>query len=460
MATLADRHQRIDSALKSAKTTRRVQLEAKAVASIPGHFIRMFGNRPALIVADSNTFAAAGRAVMACLQGDGISLLQACIFTAEDFCAEMKYVEQLQSILAGNDAIPIAVGSGTINDIVKLAAFRTGRQYISVATAASMDGYTAFGASIAVDNFKRTFLCPAPAVVIIDLDVIAAAPPLMNAAGYADLIAKIPAGADWMVADALGIERIDTGAWALVQAPLRDWLSDPQAIQQGNIPALANLLEGLVMSGLAMQKTETSRPASGAEHQFSHLWDMQHLHHNGAIPLHGFKVGIGSLASEALYEQILSETTEEIESASTRVESFWPKWEEIENTIRIEFPEERVRQQVMQETREKHLKPPEIAERLRTLTRTWPELRPRLKKQLMGSQSMREHLSTVGAPTSPQEIGISMERLRKSHLLALLSRKRYTILDLVMDLGLWQQSMDVLFRPDGFWLNRDYRDNL
>jgi len=454
LASLADRQRRIDLALKSAKTTRFVCIDANATAFIPTYFSRIFANRPAIIIADPNTFAAAGQAVIARLERDGIPTIEPCIFDADDFYAEMKYVEQLQSILAGNDAIPIAVGSGTINDITKLAAFRAGRQYMSVATAASMDGYTAFGASIAVHNFKHTFYCPAPVAIIVDLDVIAAAPPLMNAAGYADLIAKIPAGADWMVVDALGIEQIDADAWSLVQTPLREWVAGPEGVRLRDMSALANLMEGLLMSGLAMQKTETSRPASGAEHQFSHLWDMQHLRYDGAIPLHGFKVGIGSLASEALYEMILPMTVTDIEPAIERVQSFWPKWEEIERTIRSEFSDENIRQQVIQQSREKYLKPLDITERLRTLGGAWPELQLRLKEQLMGSRAMRKRLSAAGAPTSPEEIGLSLERLQKSYLLAQLIRNRYTILDLVLELGLWQPCMKALFRPGGFWSDR------
>jgi glycerol-1-phosphate dehydrogenase [NAD(P)+] len=41
------------------------------------------------------------------------------------------------------------------------------------ATAASMDGYTAFGAAITHDGFKQTFACPAPRAVVADLDILA-----------------------------------------------------------------------------------------------------------------------------------------------------------------------------------------------------------------------------------------------------------------------------------------------
>src|SRR5690606_4192942 len=130
---------------------------------------------------------------------------------------EYSFVDQICDHLKTVDAIPIAVGAGSINDLVKLAAHQCDRPYLAVATAASMDGYTAYGASITYRGSKQTFDCPAPKGVVADLDVMAAAPPVLNASGYADLIAKIPAGADWILADALGEEPISQFPWDAVQ---------------------------------------------------------------------------------------------------------------------------------------------------------------------------------------------------------------------------------------------------
>src|SRR5205823_3799546 len=148
-----------------------------------------------------------------------------------DLHAEHRFVAELETALQKHSAIPIAVGSGTINDLTKLAAHRADRSYISVATAASMDGYTAFGASITFQGSKQTFLCPAPVAVVADLDVICGAPGEMNAWGYADLLAKVTAGADWIVADALGIEPIDAKAWSIVQSRLREMIADASGVR-------------------------------------------------------------------------------------------------------------------------------------------------------------------------------------------------------------------------------------
>ena len=164
-----------------------------------------------------------------------------------------------------------------------------------VATAASMDGYTAFGASIEKDGLKQTLSCPAPRAVVADLEVLKHAPKEMTASGYADLLGKVTSGADWLIADALEVEKIDPTGWSLVQDHLRGWTDSPAELRAGDQKATERLMEGLILSGLGMQSYQSSRTASGAEHQFSHLWEMEGLGqgegHKGTPLSHGFKVG-------------------------------------------------------------------------------------------------------------------------------------------------------------------------
>ncbi len=97
----------------------------------------------------------------------------------------------------------------------------------------------------------------------------------MAASGYGDLLGKVIAGADWMIAGALGIETIEPTAWEHSQYGLRDWTADPEALRRREPGAFSLLIEGLLMAGLSMQAARSSRPASGSEHLFSHLWEME-----------------------------------------------------------------------------------------------------------------------------------------------------------------------------------------
>jgi len=395
-----------------------------------------------VVVADATTWKIAGQSVQARLQDAGL-VDPPLVFSDPSLYAEHRFVDELIAFLAPHRAVPVAVGSGTINDLVKLAAHRTGRRYLCVATAASMDGYTAFGASITRDGAKRTFDCPAPQAVIADTEIIRQAPPAMTAAGYADLQAKISAGADWLLADALDIDPIEPQAWAIVQGGLAEALADPAGARAGNATAIHPLIEGLMLGGFAMQATTTSRPASGAEHQFSHLWDMEHHTHDGEAPSHGFKVGIATLAVAALYEELLARPLHNLDINACC--AGWPTRDQMEASVRQRFAGTDFIETAVQETLAKHPAVETLRHHL-TLVRTrWPELRLQLADQLLPVTELRRRLSLVGAPTTPEAIGISRPRLRASFQRAYHIRRRFTVLDLAVRTGLLEPCLDRLF---------------
>lgn len=420
-------------ALSSARETRALLVGCGVLREVPRVFREQFPGRRAVVVADAQTFPLAGREVDEALATAGIACVAPFVFTDPNLYAEHAFVAQLEAALRQHDAIPVAVGAGTLNDLVKLAAHRTAREYLCVATAASMDGYTAFGASITFQGAKQTFNCPAPRAVVADLDIIRTAPPEMTAAGYADLMAKITAGADWILADALGVEAIEPRAWTIVQGGLRDALADPTGARAGKLEAIGPLVEGLMLGGFAMQATKSSRPASGAEHQFSHLWDMEHHVHNGYAPSHGFKVGVATLAVTRLYEHFLAAPIEQIDIESCC--AAWPSEAAVEARVRQMFAGTDFIETAIVETKSKHRTAAELRLQLERLKKIWPELRPRLQAQLLPATELKRRLDLVGAPTEPEQIGITRQRLRESFHRAYHIRRRFTVLDVVIRIG-------------------------
>ena len=207
----------IERALADASDTKIAIVGAGAIDQVAGVFRQLFGDAPAIVVGDERTMAVAGNRVLASLRAGGVECLEPYVFPGEpELYAKYENCEILRDALRALPGNAVAVGAGTLNDIVKRASSELGRQYLQVGTAASMDGYTAFGGSIALNGFKNTLDCPAPAGSISDLTVMAAAPQAMTASGYGDLLGKIPAGADWMLADALGVEPIDPAVWEKV----------------------------------------------------------------------------------------------------------------------------------------------------------------------------------------------------------------------------------------------------
>ena len=441
---------KVESALQRTTDTKALVIGVDTLPQTAEMFKRLFPAGRALVVADSNTWRVAGKEVHRILAEAGIAQDEPHIFTDPKLYAEWTFVGELDGVLAATDAVPVAVGSGVINDLTKLCSHHNGRRYMVVGTAASMDGYTAYGASITKDGNKQTFDCPAPLGMVLDPSISAAAPAKMSASGYADLIAKIPAGADWMLADAVGADKMDDFAFGLVQEGLKEALCDPAGVHAGNVAKVEQLAEGLLLSGFAMQATQSSRPASGAEHQFSHLWDMEHLRFNGASVSHGFKVGIGTLASTAFLEMLLDAPVETLDVE--KCVAAWKSWEETERDIRAIFdndPEFVARG--LKETRDKYVDQEGLREQLTRLKRAWPELRGRIRSQIIPFGEVHRRLELVGAPCEPEQIGISRARFRASFEKIPYMRSRYTVIDVAFRCGWMEEWLDRLFGKGGVW---------
>jgi glycerol-1-phosphate dehydrogenase [NAD(P)+] len=438
----------IKQALDAARDTKLLSVEHGIRHRAAGIFSSMFGTQPALIVADGNTYRACGQDVEASFVRENRTLLKPFIFGPHVF-ADDKCVAELAAALSTHTAIPVAVGSGTINDLTKVAAYQTKRPYMVVGTAASMDGYAASGASITINGSKSTVDCRAPQAVLADLDVIAQAPTVMNAWGYGDLMAKVVAGADWILADATGIEPIDMRTWEAVQSSLRSSIGAPEEIAAGNPEALRHLVNGLVISGFAMQAYLSSRPAAGAEHQFSHLWEMQHHTFHGKGVSHGFQVAIGVLASLALYEDLLHTDLRAINiEAAVRA---WPSMDVLEQGISKLFEPGPLVERAKQETLAKYVSGDTLGTQLKRVQENWEEVRSKLAAQLIPFHELREMLRRAGCPFDPGQIGISRSRLRLSYEQCCYMRRRFTILDFAQRLGVLDSALDRLFGPQGRW---------
>ena len=441
---------KIEQALQRARDTKSLIIGRGVVCRTSEMFVSLFPGQKAVVVADENTWEVAGRNAQDSLDEAGVVTEKPYIFPAEDFYAEWQHIESLKSYLETVDAVAVAVGSGVINDTVKLVSHLLGRRYMCVGTAASMDGFTAYGASITKDGNKQTFDCPAPLGFVLDSEIAAAAPKELAASGYADLIAKIPAGADWMLADLVGNEKIDDFAWGLVQNGLKESLSDPAAVFAGDVDKTQALADGLLMSGFAMQAIQSSRPASGTEHQYSHCWDMEDLCYEGKHVSHGFKVGIGTLVSTAELEFLLEKGLENID-VDACVDA-WKSWEEMETEIRtlMEGKPGHIARALV-ETKGKYVGKEELRSQLETLKKAWPELSERIRRQIIPFGQVRENLRLVGAPYEPEMIGVTRERFRQTVSYIPFMRSRFTNIDVIYRLGWMDEFVQSMFGKGGIW---------
>ena len=441
---------KINAALERARDTKALIIGNGVVCRTAEMFNQLFPGQKAIIVADENTWKVAGADAQKSLDEAGIVSYPAYVFASEDFYAEWKHVETLKAHLEPIDAVAIAVGSGVINDTVKYVSYLLGRKYMCVGTAASMDGFTAYGSSITKDGNKQTFDCPAPFGFVLDSGIAAEAPKELAASGYADLIAKIPAAADWMIADAVGSEKIDEFAWGLVQDGLKEALADPAAVRAGDVEKTQALADGLLMSGFAMQAIQSSRPASGAEHQYSHCWDMEDLCYDGKHVSHGFKVGIGTLMSTAEIEFLLEKDLENLD-VDACVEA-WKSWDEMEKEIReiLDGKPGHIARGIA-EAKGKYVDKDGLRKQLEALKAAWPELKVKITDKIIPFAQVRENLKLVGAPYEPEMIGVTRERFRKTVSYIPYMRNRFTNIDVIYRLGLMDEFIESMFGKGGVW---------
>ena len=444
----------IEEALTQTTDTKACEIGPGATEASAKMFRELFPDaKKAIVVDDPRTRAVAGERVISLLKALGLGVSEHVINPdGSDFHATYEKVEEVrEAIAASGGAVPVAVGSGVINDLTKRASDELGLRYMVVGTAASMDGYTAANSAITKDGMKQTMNCKAPLGCIVDSTVASAAPREMTASGYADLIAKIPAGADWIIADLIGSEPIHPLAWRLVQEPLRDTLSNPLGCASGDEREVRKLCEGLVMSAFAMQVMDSSRPASGTEHQISHYWDMEDLSVGGKPVSHGFKVGIGTLISTKTIEFLLRQDLANLD-VEAAVARWWPDFATVAATFPKVFGSRPAHiRRANEEYPKKFPTRDALRRELSAVKAMWPDLSARMRAQLMPFEEVRENLRKVGAPYEPEMIGVTRERFRETYRGVPYMRARYFSLDLVDRLGLLDQLIDELFGPGGVW---------
>jgi glycerol-1-phosphate dehydrogenase [NAD(P)+] len=242
--------------------------------------------RPVLVGCGSGPSRAFAERITAALHAGGARTIEVCgLLGRLDQAAASA-----ATIIESGVGTAVAVGGGRVLDPVKLAAARTGIDFVSVPTTLSNDGVSSPVASL-IDRarVRETHAARMPGGVVIDLEAAGSAPLPTLRAGVGDLVSNLTACLDWRLADRLGQERFDAYSAMIAEAAARPALDLDEVTSAASRDVLAH---GLILSGLAMEAAGTSRPCSGAEHLISHALDAI-LGPEAA--LHGAQVALGSL---------------------------------------------------------------------------------------------------------------------------------------------------------------------
>ncbi len=252
------------------------------------------------LVADQTTYAVLGREVESCLRSLG-SQVRVTILEGSPLMADGNAILQLLAQVEPLPEVFVAIGSGTITDIVRFTSYHVHRPFISFPTAPSVDAYSSPSSPLIVSGVKGSYPGQLALAIFAHLPTLYQAPAEMIAAGFGDMLGKYTALADWKLGNLLWDEPYREDIAAQAWQDLSLCLAHLRSIAAHEPAGIRALFESLYRSGLNMARDGSSRPASGAEHHLSHYWEMRLLWDLRPPILHGLKVGFATLFAADFY---------------------------------------------------------------------------------------------------------------------------------------------------------------
>jgi glycerol-1-phosphate dehydrogenase [NAD(P)+] len=431
--------------LKAADETKELLVNRGCYAEIPSLLKRLYQSGGVFLVSDENTWEAAGKKIREILEGTIPIRGNLCFPAQPRLHAEYFNItaikEKLSALPNLGETVPIAIGGGTVNDLVKRAASELKRTYLCIPTASSVDGYTAYGAAILYDGYKQTMSCAAPLALAAEPEVLARAPAYLSSSGFGDLASKIIAGCDWIISDLAGplgapvAESINEKVWNMTQPGLLDYLERSIDAARGDSDAVIALFEALAITGFSMQAFKSSRPVSGSEHLFSHVWEMDDLSVDGIPVTHGHKVAIGTLAATAYYEIFFADPSGPPSPPAGYVR---PSPSQRMVTVSSAFKGSRGHDLVVKTALEKYMDDAAVKRIGEAARDNYKTLRERVLARLLPYGKLKELLGRALCPLKPEIIGLSRSQAIATARRAQMMRNKYCLLDLSWDLGVME----------------------
>lgn len=410
-------------------TVDKVLCRPGAMDEVP-EIVRSYTQGKVFVLCDPNTYSAAGERLCGVLDKADIGYSLYVLSSPHPAPAEETVGSALMHFDFGAKMI-IAVGSGVVNDTAKLLAAASGRPYCIVATAPSMDGYASATSSMERDGLKVSLASACPNVIVGDTDVLRAAPEAMLRSGLGDMLAKYVSICEWRIAQRVTGEYYCEFVAELVRSALEKCVSNAQGLLKREPGAVEAVFEGLVIGGLAMTFAGLSRPASGVEHYFSHVWDMRTLEFGTPGESHGIQCALGTLLSVRMYEKLATLTPDTAQAIAHAAD-----FDTGANFAMLrELLGHGAEAMIAQEAREKKYDPTLHRERLGRIVENWDYIRSVIAEELPSSAELCQLMKSVGLPTDPAELGLDGD-LDKVFLATKDIRDKYVLSRLVWDLGL------------------------
>ncbi|MBQ9393546.1 MAG: sn-glycerol-1-phosphate dehydrogenase [Oscillospiraceae bacterium] len=402
----------------------------KGVLSRLGEVLERYGARRAFVLSDPVTDRVAGQRVVSLIRQAGAEavpfVFRSCPKPSEEYLGSAVEHYDLSC-----DAI-VTVGSGVLCDIGKILSALTGRPHIVAVTAPSCDAYAAGTSSMERDGLKVSITTRAPQVLIGDSEIMKTAPDRMLQAGLGDMLAKYVSICEWRISHIVTGEYYCPTVADMVRQALDECVRHSEGLMRREDDAVCAVFEGLVLSGVAMAYAGLSRPASGAEHYISHVWDMRALQFGTPSDLHGIQCGIGTLICARVYEQIKSVVPNRQKALSYAAAFDRDDWA---RQLR-QFVGEGADAMIESEAREHKYGAAEHRARLEHILAHWDEILAVIGEELPSAARIEAILNAIGAPKTPEDIGIDSALVPATFRCAKDIRDKYVLPRLCWDLGI------------------------
>lgn len=402
----------------------------KGAVNCVAEVVSRYGAKKVFILADQNTYGAAGAQIVETLSAAGIAVSKYVFASGELEPDEHTVGSAVMGFDPTCDLI-LAVGSGVINDVGKILANVSGKTYIIFGTAPSMDGYASATSSMSVGGLKVSLPSKQANVIMTDTEILAKAPTVLLQAGIGDMLAKYVAICEWKIANLVVGEYYCPRIAELVLSSLDKCVSNLDGLLAREADAVANVFEGLVICGIGMSLAGCSRPASGVEHYFSHIWDMRGLAKGTPVALHGIQCALGTRLAIQKYDRIKNVTPDKEKALAYASKFDFDAWSE---TLR-EFVGAGAEQMIAQEAKEKKYDRERHAKRLDVILSHWNELLD-IMNEMPSEAEIVSILDRLGAPKTVEEIGLSEEILPLTFQSTKDIRDKYVLSRLYWDLGI------------------------
>ncbi|NLI21049.1 MAG: sn-glycerol-1-phosphate dehydrogenase [Clostridiales bacterium] len=390
------------------------------------------GFKKPFIVCDAHTKAAAWERVRPALAAAGIEYV---LYTLEGDPIEPD--EHAVGALCMNfdprcDCV-LAVGSGVINDCCKVLAHAVGRPQMVVGTAPSMDGYASNSSSMIRNRVKVTLYNACPCVILADTDILCQAPERMLWAGLGDMLAKYIALCEWRISNIVTGEYYCERVAGLMRHSLDKIVTAAPRLMTRDPDTIAAIAEGLILSGIAMSFAQVSRPASGLEHYFSHLWEMFAMDRGLPTELHGIQVGVGTRLCLHIYDRLRAVTPSRAVAEQAMADFDPARWEA---EIRRIFGKAAQTLIDSERTLWHQNDPANHQLRLNRILGHWDELLAIMEAELPDTGRIVSLMRQVGMPMRPADIAESEQDTRDAFTGSRSIRDKYLTSSLLWDLGL------------------------